>query len=478
MYELYPYFTNDGTVGLFSREDDDIYHSTYGALTESWQKFILPSRLEEYIQCHESVKILDICYGIGYNTKTALNVFIKNVLKNKNEDKIFAKNETKNDANFSATGSSSAAIYADNILKKENKNFGKKYTNNLQNAYDNQYSIAEIDTDNEIAENSHENNRNCIEKCCNEILIDAVDLDKTLLSLSPFIKLNPKYCCFLNKKNQTSLQSQNKLLQIEKIKGKKTKRIKNEFKLRKEIPILIFLKLLENHFNIFDNQILQTILSHKKYAPFLSRFMIDFSKFYQKFGYKYNKTANNSTFLHNIYYQYISKSYKNVKSLIKNSKIDLNFFQNDARRFIQETTNTYNFIFLDAFTPSKCPALWTVQFFRKLYSKLDDDGMILTYSSSAAIRNAFLKNGFYLGKIYDDDLKKFVGTVAVKNKNLIEHDLSEKDIDLINSKAGICFEDEHLNLDNKMIIQNRNAEVMQSDLLPSSRILKGHADAQ
>lgn len=478
MYELYPYFTNDGTVGLFSREDDDIYHSTYGALTESWQKFILPSHLEEYIQCHESVKILDICYGIGYNTKTALNVFVKNVLKNKNENKNFAKNKTKNVANFSVAETNSAAIYTDNKLDQKIKTFDKNLTNNHESSSDNQYNIAEIDVDNVTTDCSGENNKSCKEKPCNEILIDAVDLDKTLLSISPFIKLNPKYCCFLNKKNQTSLQSQNKILQIEKIKGKKTKRIKNEFRLRKEIPIIIFLKLLENHFNIFDNQILQTILNHKKYSPFLSRFMIDFSKFYQKYGYKYSKNVNNSTFLHNIYYQYVSKSYKNTKYLFKNCKIDLNFFQSDARRFIQETTNIYNFIFLDAFTPAKCPALWTVQFFKELYSKLDDNGMILTYSNSAAIRNAFLKNGFFVGKIFDNEFKKFVGTVAVKNKNLIEHKLSEQDIDLVHSKAGICFEDEHLNLDNKTIIQNRNSEVMQSDLLPSSRILKGHVDAQ
>ena len=49
MYELCPYFTNDGSVGLFSKEDDDIYHSTYGALSESWEKFIIPGRLKEYL---------------------------------------------------------------------------------------------------------------------------------------------------------------------------------------------------------------------------------------------------------------------------------------------------------------------------------------------------------------------------------------------------------------------------------------------
>ena len=46
MYELYPYFTNDGSVGLFSPEADDIYHSTYGALSEAYEKFILPANFD------------------------------------------------------------------------------------------------------------------------------------------------------------------------------------------------------------------------------------------------------------------------------------------------------------------------------------------------------------------------------------------------------------------------------------------------
>ena len=65
MYELYPYFTNDGSVGLFSPEANDIYHSTYGALTEAYEKFILPSDFENYFRKNSEIKILDICFGIG-----------------------------------------------------------------------------------------------------------------------------------------------------------------------------------------------------------------------------------------------------------------------------------------------------------------------------------------------------------------------------------------------------------------------------
>lgn len=70
MYQLYPYYTNDGSVGLFSPDADDIYHSTYGALTEAYEKFILPANLDFYFKNYEEVKLLDICFGIGYNSKS------------------------------------------------------------------------------------------------------------------------------------------------------------------------------------------------------------------------------------------------------------------------------------------------------------------------------------------------------------------------------------------------------------------------
>ena len=76
MYELYPYFTNDGSVGLFSPSADDIYHSTYGALTEAYEKFILPSNINNFLKQNSEIKILDICFGIGYNSKSFINYFL------------------------------------------------------------------------------------------------------------------------------------------------------------------------------------------------------------------------------------------------------------------------------------------------------------------------------------------------------------------------------------------------------------------
>ena len=542
MFELYPYFTNDGTVGLFSYEEDDIYHSTYGALTESWQKFTLPSRLEEYLETHDDVKILDICYGVGYNTKTALNVFVNQFLKNKFKNsggnlKEVLKNSPRN---LAKDDKCSAEIYTYNIddAKKELKealrciamlqgetnipadshsqpdlalydsresNFSAStvkekdlnlvneiYQNLCKNIFSKKSSkkmkenselknnnIDAIDTNNIHC--GHGQDYSCLNSAkrekskntyCRNILIDAVDLDQNLMFISPFIRTESEFNFFTGERIEPQLNNSLKYLQMSNMKNVNST-LKMEFKLHNEVSMILLYKLFESNPDYFQDKNLQSILAQKKYLPFLSKFMLNFAGFFQKKGYNCIKSLNKTTFLHNIYYRYISKSYKNVQNLFKNAKFDINFFNDDARSFIQKTANQYNFIFLDAFTPTKCPALWSLQFFHELYNKLENDGMMLTYSSSASIRSALIQNGFHVGKTFDADLKKFVGTVATKNIDLIEHPLDERDLNLIKSKAGICFKDETLNLDNQTIIKNRELETAKSDLDSSTQTLKG-----
>lgn len=493
MYDLYPYFTNDGSVGLFSPSEDDIYHSTYGALTESWEKFIIPSGLEQYLDKHSDVKILDLCYGIGYNTKTSLQVFINSCLKNEKE-KNKLNNFKNNSKNSSDDTSNIATIDTDNISTKNNIEFSEN-CENLEKINNNTLiSNGAIDADNISDVKTEEFCSKCLnfddsnfnnEKLRRNILIDAVDIDKILINLSPFItkgisdnKLYAKY--LLKKYFDKNVKHTNStvLAQVKKMKKESIIPPPEKFKLQDEVIVILFLKLLKNNSQLFNEPILQMLLSQKKYSPFFSKYMINFARFCSNHGYNYIKNANNSTFLHNIYYRYISPSYKNAVKLLKNYKISLKFHQNDARRFILQTENKYNFIFLDAFTPAKCPSLWTIEFFKELYSHLEEDGQILTYSNSAAVRNALLLNGFCVGKIYDEKLKRFVGTIASKNGDLIEHALDEKDLALINSKAGVCYRDEYLKLDNMTILLNREIEVSNSNLEPSSHIMKGTKNAQ
>lgn len=190
-------------------------------------------------------------------------------------------------------------------------------------------------------------------------------------------------------------------------------------------------------------------------------------------------------FLHNIYYKYLSKGYKKASKCLELLDFDFNLEINDARQAIMNDTNKYNFVFLDAFTPTKCPCLWSIDFFKLLYEHLEDGGLILTYSNSAQVRNCFLNAGFIVKKIFSKNQNKFTGTVAIKpytdvsqnnretnyNTELI-HDLSDYDLGLMKSRAGIFYRDKDLSLDNEAIINNHKIEVENSNLISSSKFIK------
>ena len=210
MYEFHPYFTNDGSVGLYSPDFDDIYHSSTGALTEAYEKFIMPVNMDELLKKDE-IKVLDICYGIGYNSKSFLNfIFEKKFLK-------------KNMKNFSHPITNIAPIYTNNILTSNKAIYNDKiYTDNI----------------------------------FNKISITAIDNDKILTFLSPFIKTGVKF--FKNENFDFEKKNIEKYLE-------KNKRIKNQ-KINKIINFLIFEKIVQNYPDFLTNEAITRIILDKNYV--------------------------------------------------------------------------------------------------------------------------------------------------------------------------------------------------------------------
>ena len=70
--------TKDGSFGLFNKEINDIYHAREGAYSEAMDKFAKPA-MKFLVQNNikQNLKICDICYGIGYNTTTFLELFLR-----------------------------------------------------------------------------------------------------------------------------------------------------------------------------------------------------------------------------------------------------------------------------------------------------------------------------------------------------------------------------------------------------------------
>ncbi|NEO26269.1 MAG: hypothetical protein F6K03_05070 [Kamptonema sp. SIO4C4] len=67
-----PQPTADGSFTFFSREFSESFHSHHGAIQEATYKFVWPCLLPEKARYRDYLVLLDVCYGLGYNTAAAL----------------------------------------------------------------------------------------------------------------------------------------------------------------------------------------------------------------------------------------------------------------------------------------------------------------------------------------------------------------------------------------------------------------------
>lgn len=479
MFDFNPFITNDGSVGLYSKNDNDIYHSVYGALSESYEKFILPANLEYYLKNNSQINFLDICFGIGYNTKSLIqflmnfssNNFLNSYLSsldysiytdkiNKNADEILSTyNETiGNDKIIHYLKENLSKIFE---IKDNKKKFLKDKNIRMdKNSQENFLTDESINIDKDF----HKNNA-----CSNEffknksykISIDAVDLNKNLIMLSPFIKNKLDY------KNLLKID----LPEVLKVRGKiKPQKLKKEYQISNEVLKLIFDVVIKSDYMDYD--FLNNILFDKKYSQFFSN---DLISLYRHYKLCHNINAHLLpfySFLHNIYYHHISKRFIKGSKKPKNMNFNLKIIFDSAVDFLLTSDKIYDVIFLDAFTPAKCPKLWTIDFLKLIYEHLSNNGIILTYSNSAQVRNAFLHAGFFIGKNYFPDIDKSFGTIASKNKSLIKYELDDYEKGLLNTKAGIFYRDNNFRLSDDDIIKNYKSEFELSNLMSSSKYKK------
>lgn len=68
---LTPQETSDGSFTFYSPEFGELFHSYHGARQEARCKFVEPTELAQKAQ-NPRVRLLDLCYGLGYNTASAL----------------------------------------------------------------------------------------------------------------------------------------------------------------------------------------------------------------------------------------------------------------------------------------------------------------------------------------------------------------------------------------------------------------------
>ena len=333
---FYPIQTEDNTISLYNFDVGDVYHSKVGAYTEALRKYVIPSGIKDFVEKNKAVKILDVCYGLGYNAKTA----------------------------------------ASEILK----------------------AFPEAD-----------------------IHITALEIDPQVVAFSSIIGCE----CFENVINETFFEEISKQLDVQQV---AEYFVKNSFNLQVQIR-----EKIPKQYNLV---------------------MLDDIK----------------AKLHNIYYRTIS-SRKSIDRKTSNNSLKVDILLNDARKSIINLQNSYDFIFLDPFTPAKFPILWTVEFLKLLYELLEDGGNLTTYSNAAPVRAGLLEAGFFTGQTNPVG-KKTTGTIAYKKSELVKNKLSEKESGILKTKAGIPYRDKKLSATSEEILLNREIEQKNSDRISSSKFLK------
>lgn len=124
-------------------------------------------------------------------------------------------------------------------------------------------------------------------------------------------------------------------------------------------------------------------------------------------------------------------------------------------------------IFLDPFSPPRCPQLWTVEFLRHLANCCAEDGKIATYSCAAAVRSSLLAAGFKIGRTAQVG-GRLPGTVGSFNDiDLLP--LSKRSQEHLQTRAAVPYRDPKLNYSKETILQQRKIEQQASSLEPSSR---------
>ena len=156
-------------------------------------------------------------------------------------------------------------------------------------------------------------------------------------------------------------------------------------------------------------------------------------------------------------------------------------FWGDARQKINSIPENIKFdlIYLDGFSPQKCPQIWSVEFLEKVTEKLNANGYLITYSSAAAIRKTLREFGLNIFNIKPNLISKNSwsnGTIAIKKideetlqSNLHFEKLSSKEEEHLFTKASIPYRDPSLSSMTKEIIENRVEEQLLSNLNNSKK---------
>ena len=165
----------------------------------------------------------------------------------------------------------------------------------------------------------------------------------------------------------------------------------------------------------------------------------------------------------------ICKAHKLIKAAIEFSLYDIGFIKNrvyetpkNVHLFMGDALNfkyerNYDVIFHDAYSPQKDWKFYSVIFFEKMYKILNENGVLLTYSSSSPMRSGLLEAGFHIGGT-EAHKRKRSGTIACKKDLNLKNLSREEERVIALTDRGIPYvegrDDLRKNLRNKVLFSS------------------------
>jgi tRNA U34 5-methylaminomethyl-2-thiouridine-forming methyltransferase MnmC len=149
----------------------------------------------------------------------------------------------------------------------------------------------------------------------------------------------------------------------------------------------------------------------------------------------------------------------------------------DARRGLPELLGALagrcDLLLLDAFSPPRCPQLWSLEFLERLVRLLRPDGRLLTYSSAAAVRRSLLELGLELRAIRPpaDEPERWSAGTAASPTPLPPHPalrpLEPFEREHMASRAGVPYRDPSGTATAAEILERRRREQERSTAPPA-----------
>ena len=159
--------------------------------------------------------------------------------------------------------------------------------------------------------------------------------------------------------------------------------------------------------------------------------------------------------------------------------LDIQLILGDARQTLQPLASQgwqADAILFDPFSPTRCPQLWTVEFFTLVAQCLAPSGILATYSCSAAVRSAMGLAGLNIGSLPGIG-RHWPCTIATKDQRPLPS-LSQQEQEHLQTRAAIPYRDPTLSATAKAIVAQREQEQQQCHLEPTGawrrRWLTGH----